>query len=486
MFLTNMLEGMEYEIISGKDVDISNIQYDSRKAERGTLFVCIQGFKNDGHDFIKNAVEKEAAAILCEKEVACDENVTVVKVKDTRVALAKVAANFYQHPSKSLNLIGVTGTNGKTTTTYLLEAILKEEKRKTGIIGTIENKIGDKVLKTERTTPESLELQQLFDEMKKSDVTDVLMEVSSHSLELSRVEGLFFQVGIFTNLTQDHLDFHGTMENYINAKSKLFRMCKYGIVNVDDVYSTKIINSSTCEIKTVGIDSNCDFKAENIKNAPEGVSFSIKIDGKDEFFKLQIPGKFTVYNALGVIVASLSMGISLETIRVALENYSGVAGRIQKVPTNKDFSVIVDYAHTPDGLENVLKSVREFTQNKLITVFGCGGDRDKTKRPIMGNIAGVWSDYCIITSDNPRTENPADIINQVEVGVMDSSCEYEKFTDRREAIKRAIAIAKNGDIVVIAGKGHENYQIFANETIHFDDTEEVKKALAGGTLNETN
>ena len=480
MKLKDLLNTIEYTVSNGKEnIDISKIEYDSRKVENNDVFVCITGFKTDGHNYAKAAVEKGATAIICEKELQdIPSDITIDKTENTRKALAVISDNYYNHPSQNMNVIGVTGTNGKTTTTFLIKSILDLINHKVGIIGTIENRIGDKVLHTERTTPESLELQELFDEMLKEKVSDVVMEVSSHSLDLHRVDKCNYDIGIFTNLTQDHLDYHVTMENYKKAKGILFTLAKKAVINMDDEAGKyMLLVAGDKPTITYGIDKDADIKAEDISITADGVKFKLEYGGKEYNAELNIPGKFSIYNALGAIGACLLMGIDMETILEGLKNNKGVQGRFQTVKNKKGFNAIVDYAHTPDGLENILKTANEFVKGKIITVFGCGGDRDRTKRPIMGEIAGKLSDYCIITSDNPRTEDPALILDDVEVGIKRTNCEYVKMVDRKQAIFEAVSMAKEGDVVVIAGKGHENYQIFKDKTIHFDDVEVVLEAF---------
>jgi UDP-N-acetylmuramyl-tripeptide synthetase len=477
MKLSEIMKNIDYELLQGQDIDITDIAYDSRKTVNGSLFVCISGFIAKGFDYIEEVIKNGAKAIIVEKTMALSDDITIIKVTDARYAMAIASANFYCNPSKKINLIGVTGTNGKTTTTFLIGYILKEYKHKVGIIGTIENYIGDKVVKSERTTPESLDLQKLFNTMVNENIDDVVMEVSSHSLVLNRVAGCEFEVGLFTNLTQDHLDFHKTMENYRNAKARLFKMCKKGVVNIDDQSSKYIADMASCDIITFGIENKADFRAKNIKLSSNGVNFDVMIDNEDVNFSLNIPGRFSVYNALGAIATCYSMGISVNIIVEGLKNAKGVLGRCQALQSKRGFSVVVDYAHTPDGLENIITTVNEFTLGRTIVVFGCGGDRDKTKRPIMGEIAGKLSDFCIITSDNPRSEEPEHILTDIEVGIVKTNCNYLKIVDRKMAIEYALEIAEKDDVIVIAGKGHENYQIFKDRTIHFDDVEIVKSYL---------
>lgn len=482
MKLAKLVAGIGGNLIQGDlDIDICKITIDSRRAKRGTLFVCIQGFNTDGHNYIESAVRNGCDAVICERDVDnLPEGVTAYRVDNSREVLAKMASKLYDEPSKKFNLIGVTGTNGKTSTTYFMEEVLKAYNHKTGVVGTVEIRIGNDRVEMNlatSTTPDTVELNELLSQMADKSVDDVIMEVSSHGLELKKVDCLDFDIGIFTNLTQDHLDFHGTMENYCRAKAKLFKMCKYGIINADDKWCDKIISEADCEITTFGIENECDIRAKNIEYLMDRVKFDVEIDGIDVNFELKVAGKFSVYNALGVIGAALAMGIPIDIIKKGIENIKGVPGRIQSIPNDKGFNVIVDYAHTPDGLENILNAVKVFTKGNIITVFGCGGDRDRTKRPIMGEIAAKLSNYCVVTSDNPRSEEPIDILKDIEAGVKPLTDKYELISDRREGIYKAVRLAKPGDTVVIAGKGHEDYEIFKDKTIHFDDVEVASEAL---------
>lgn len=484
MELKKLLQEVPYEVLQGTDtLEIQKITYDSRKVEKGSLFVCVTGFQTDGHQYIPMALEKGAVAILTEHPVEdVPPQVTVIATKNNRQALAAVAAAFYEHPSASMEVVGVTGTNGKTTTTYLVKSVLDHVGRKVGIVGTIENRIGEEVIPSERTTPESLELQALLHQMKASDVTDVIMEVSSHSLDLHRVDGIQYDVGVFTNLTQDHLDYHKTMENYKKAKAMLFARCKKSVINVDDGAGQFMIDCAAGEVMTFGIEKPCDLKAKDISISAAGSSFTLIYQGKQYAVKLHTPGRFSVYNALGAIGVCLCLGVPMTEILTGLAENPGVSGRFQAIRSKKGYQAVVDYAHTPDGLENVLKTAKEFAKGRIIAVFGCGGDRDKTKRPIMGRIGGEYADYCILTSDNPRTEDPEQILTEVEEGTKETGCAYEKQVDRRIAIERAVAMAEEGDVIVVAGKGHETYQIFFDKTIHFDDVEEVRKAFGEDCL----
>lgn len=482
MKLFNIINGISYDLVQGNnDLNIEYLSIDSRNIRKDTLFICIQGLHVDGHNYIEGAVSDGACAIVIDKDIAnLPKNITVIKVNKSREALSYIASNFFNNPNKKLNLVGVTGTNGKTSTTYFMEAILRENDFKTGVIGTVETRINDEVVTIDfatSTTPDSIELQQILAHMEQKDVSHVVMEVSSHALELHKVDGFTFEVSIFTNLTQDHLDLHGTMENYKRAKSKLFAMSRNSVINIDDSVSDFMIQQSAGKVLTYSIEKDSDLKAINIVYSNVGVTFDIYYDNVLHKFEIPIPGKFSVYNALGVIGAAIALGISIDIIKNALSKLKGVPGRIQSIKNTKGLSVIVDYAHTPDGLENIIGAVRDFTKGKVITVFGCGGDRDKTKRPIMGEIAARMSNFCVITSDNPRTENPNIILDEIEVGVKTTSTDYTKIVDRKEAIKYAIDIATKNDSVIIAGKGHENYQIFANETIYFDDSQVAMEVL---------
>ena len=482
MILKELLKGFDYEVSQGNDsIEIKDVQYDSRNVNKNDLFVCIKGYATDGHKYARMAGEKGACAIVCEDSIdVVDENITIIKVKDSRKALAVIGSNFYGNPADKLKIIGVTGTNGKTTTTFMLKTILEKSGKKVGLVGTIANYIGNEKLHTERTTPESFELQKLFAQMVNKGCEYCVMEVSSHSLVLDRVYGIEFEAGIFTNITRDHLDFHKTFENYYAAKFKLFEHSKLAVVNVDDSYGKDVVKDlkklGKNNIVTVSIKEESDFRAYNEKYESRHISFNLDIDDKCEDFIVGMPGEFNIYNSLGAIAAMHKLGISLDSIKKGIEEIV-VAGRCEMVGRkyNLPFTIIVDYAHTPDGLDNILRTARGFTKNRLISVFGCGGDRDKVKRPQMGKIGTDISDIAIITSDNPRTEDPMSIIDDVVKGIDKDN--YEVIENRKEAIKRAIEIAKDGDVIVIAGKGHEDYQILSTGKIHFDEREVVDEIL---------
>ena len=462
-----------------KDLDITSIAYDSRKVVEGGVFVCIKGYETDGHKFAQAAVANGAAVIVAEDKV--DVDIPVVYVENSRRAIAELACTLYGEPSKKLSLVGITGTNGKTTITYLIKSILEAANKRVGIIGTNQNIIGDKVLLTKSTTPttpNALELQQLFTEMVHYGAEYVVMEVSSHALELDRVYGCEFDVGVFTNLTQDHLDFHKTMENYLNAKAKLFGLSKKGVVNFDDDGGKTIVNNGDCNcILKTGLGEGCDLRAENIKITSRGSQFDMVYNGKTYPAMVAIPGKFSVYNALCAAGAALQLGIDIDAVIKGLASATGVVGRVEVVPTDTDYTVIIDYAHTPDGLMNIINCVKGFAEGRVITLFGCGGDRDNTKRPIMGEIAGNLSDYSIITSDNPRTENPEAIVKEIEEGIKKTNGKYITITDRREAIGYALDMAKPNDVIILAGKGQETYQIIGREKFDFDERIEVYRHL---------
>ena len=474
MKLKQLLEGLEVlELHADPEMEIMDVCHDSRKVGQGSLFVAISGFAVDGHKFIPMAREKGAAAVVCEHAPA---EGSYVLVRDSRLALALLGANWFDHPADKMTMIGITGTNGKTTSTYLLKHILeKTQGAKVGLVGTIQNMIGDEVLETERTTPESFELQELFRKMLDAGCSHVIMEVSSHALVLNRVAGIRFKTGLFTNLTQDHLDFHKTMEEYRKAKSLLFSVCDCGVINADDPAAPAMLAEAKCPVLTYSAGkTTADLVAKDICLQARMVEFIASYGNEVEKIRLHIPGTFSVYNALGVCGMALSLGISLSQIADALDTAGGVRGRAEVVPTpGKDYTVLVDYSHTPDSLENILRTAREFCEGKLVAVFGCGGDRDPIKRPIMGRVGGELADFVVVTSDNPRTEDPWKIVAQVEAGVKETDTSYIVIENRREAIRWAMDHAGKGDVIILAGKGHETYQEIGHEKFHLDDREEV-------------
>ena len=475
MKLCDLLKDIEViECSADLEMEISGVSYDSRNTKEGELFVAMTGYETDGHRFVPMAREKGAACVLCEKKV--DDGAYVV-VADSRAALAQLGRNWYGDPAASMTMIGVTGTNGKTTTTYLLKDILEKTRgAKVGLIGTNQNMIGEMILPTERTTPESFELQGLFRRMADAGCTHVVMEVSSHALYLKRVAGIRFAVGIFTNLTQDHLDFHKTMEEYCDAKALLFNQCDNGVYNADDPWAERLIRNAACKMVSIG-ENTADLRAENIELSAQGISFDAVTAQEKLSVTVGIPGGFMVYNTLGVLAAAQAVGVSLAESAKVLATTSHVKGRVEVVPTDGDYTILIDYAHTPDALENVLNAVRGFAKGRVIALFGCGGDRDKTKRPIMGAIAARLADAVIVTSDNPRTESPSAIIADIVDGMIGTETPYAVIESRIEAIRFAIDNAQSGDVIVLAGKGHETYQIIGRDKHHLDEREVVAEYL---------
>lgn len=481
MKIEGLLVGEDYELLKGDiNTNVSGLANDSRKVEKGFLFIAVKGFEQDGHRYIPQAIQNGAVAIVIEDKESLNnrelDGVTIIYVENARRIMAVMANHFYNNPSSQFKLVGVTGTNGKTSTVFLINNVLEYLKHKTGLIGTIINKIDQERFESERTTPESIEVQQLFRKMANANVNDVIMEVSSHALDLYRVDQSRFDVGVFTNLTLDHLDYHKTMENYRDAKSKLFTMCEIGVVNIDDEAGTYMIEHGTCSsyITLSTKEPSATLYADNIENHLTGVNFTVTFKGVSHQVKMQTPGEFSVYNGLTAMGALLALGIQIEQIINAFAVNSQIKGRFQSIISPTGYTAIVDYAHAPDGLLNVLNAMKGFATAKIITVFGCGGDRDRTKRPIMGEIAGNLSDICVITSDNPRTEDPQSIIDEIEVGMKKTSCTYECILDRKEAIHKALSIARTGDLVLVAGKGHEDYQIIGKVKHHFDDEEVIR------------
>ena len=485
MELKRILSGLENLKAKGNlDIDIRNIECDSRKVGPNTLFVAIKGYDVDGHDYVEEAINNGASAIIVEdlnklRTVKQINSVTIIVTDDSRHALAICSCNFYDNPSRKFKLIGITGTKGKTTTTYMIKTLLEAQGKKVGLIGTIENFIGEDSLgESDRTTPESLELQRYFAQMVENKVEYVVMEVSSQALKLHRVDGCDFDVGIFTNFSKEHISEkeHADLEEYFNSKLKLFDMCKIAFVNIDDFRGTKVKKYAKCEVKTYGIDNVCDLLAKDITITNVGVDFKAKIGQRNERIKVDIPGRFSVYNSLAAISVAIYYGCSTETIKNALENIK-VPGRSELVPNNKELSIMIDYAHSPESLQNILQAVKTYTKGRVILVFGCGGDRDKTKRPVMGEIAGRIADYTIVTSDNPRTEDPEAIIKDIEKGISKTKGKYEIIVDRKEAIEKAIKMANKKDIVILAGKGHEPYQEINKVKYPFDERVIVKEIM---------
>ncbi|MBO5859448.1 MAG: UDP-N-acetylmuramoyl-L-alanyl-D-glutamate--2,6-diaminopimelate ligase [Clostridia bacterium] len=486
MRVSEIIGKIKYSSVCGDtDVEVFDVCIDNRICKPGDAFVCIKGFVRDAHEFADSAVSTGAAALfvqdegkfreLCER--AENEGFCVILVDDTRKLLPLLSDVVFRHPSGDLNLIGVTGTKGKTTTTYMIKAIYDKVGIKTGLIGTICNMIGDEIIATERTTPEANVTQKLLREMVDKDVEVCIMEASSQGLNLNRVGGCEYNTGIFTNLSPDHIgpNEHKDMDDYANAKSKLFAICKKGLINVDSPYSDVMIKNATCEVFTYGIDNECDFRAVNVKLYNDSVEYDVCGKCPTMHIKVSIPGKFSVYNSLVAVACAYLDGIDQDEIAEAMKNVV-VSGKAENVPTGRDFSVIIDYAHNPDSFINILTTVKAFAK-RTVFLFGCGGDRNRP-RALMGKTAGEYADFTIITSDNPRSEDPDSIIKDIEVGIKETGAEYVCITDRAEAIRYAVLNAKPGDVIVLAGKGHETYQIFKDKTVHFDEREVVAEALS--------
>lgn len=488
MWLWELIGVLDEKQIDGNpNIRINNIAIDSRCVTDDSLFVCIQGFATDGHAYIHQAIKNGAVAVLIDKDVSVPPGIVSIRVASTRSIMGKIAAAFYGFPSKNLRMIGITGTNGKTTITYLIEAVLKAAGYNGARLSTTQYKIGEEQLLASHTTPDSIELQQLLKKAIDAQCTHLVMEVSSHALSLNRVDGCEFDTAVFTNLTVDHLDFHHTQDEYLKAKIRLFTslgemhdkgLPKLAIINTDSPVAQKIIgaiNTTNCQIQGYGIETQTDIRAEGIEITKDYTSFLCQ----GVKFTIPLLGLYNIYNALAAIGIGRSEGIDMDVIRGALEAVDGVPGRFERIRCGQPFTVIVDYAHTPDALQNVLLTCKQLSPKRIITVFGCGGDRDRSKRPQMGGIAGKVSDEIVLTNDNPRTELPEDILREIETGIKQTAGSYQIIPDRREAIFHAIGSAREGDIVLIAGKGHEDYQIVGNKTTHFDDREVAREALQG-------
>ncbi len=486
MQLAELTQGLETTSIGGVlDRQISGIYYDSRTVLPGGLFVAMKGEHVDGHSFIPHAIDRGAVAIVAQEAVV-GSKATMIQVKDSRRAMATIAAAFYRNPSRTLRMVGVTGTNGKTTTAFLIKHLLERANRRPGLLGTVNYEIGDRILPAHRTTPESLDLQNLLAQCRDTGCSDVVMEVSSHALAQDRVSQIEFDTAVFTNLTQDHLDFHRDMRDYFEAKSLLFSaLCesrkapRRAVINIDDPYGQQLVArfGRDLPVLTYGMGARAEFRASNFKIELTGTSY--QLDARDRSYLVRLPliGRFNIYNSLAALAAVTALGLDLRSAVLALSRAPQVPGRLEVVPAKRQFQVFVDYAHTPDALMNVLATCRDLNPNHLIVVFGCGGNRDRAKRPLMGTAAEQYADYSIITSDNPRKEEPESILKEIEAGFR--SQQYERILDRKEAIARAIALAEPRDIVLIAGKGHEKYQEFPDHTIPFDDVEMAGRALEG-------
>ena len=488
--LKDIISTLDVQQVQGnQNVSIQDITADSRAVKPNSLFIALDGATVDGHNYIDKAVDAGAVAVIVSKPVTVPADVCVITVDDTRQAMMVCVPYFFDYPANRMRMVGVTGTNGKTTTTHMIRHILKAQGFKVGVIGTVHIMIGDTSYPIHNTTPDVVDLQHILHQMVQENVEYCVMEVSSHALALGRVSGVEFDTAVFTNLTQDHLDFHKTFENYLAAKCKLFEQVsapnqvkdnKGAVINIDDSYGYRVMEKTTAPTITYSTLGKGTLNASDVHMSTKNSQYTVNYKGEIYLVSMNTTGLFNVYNTLAAIGACLQEGISMEAIDTALKTFSSVPGRFELIEEGQDFAVVVDYAHTPDGLQNILETAKAIKENRIIIVFGCGGDRDATKRPIMGRIAAEYGDKIYVTSDNPRTEDPVQIVKDVEVGVKEALREgtsYEVIVDRREAINHAIHDAKAGDIVIIAGKGHENYQILKNETIHFDDREEARKAL---------
>ena len=487
MNLKNILNGITGIKAKGRaDIDINQITTDSRVVKEGSLFIAIKGFETDGHNYIEKAIENGAEVIMIQegydyKKLLQYENITLVMVPDTRLAEAICAANFYEHPEEKLKMVGVTGTKGKTTTTFMIKEILEKQGSKVGLIGTVATYInGKKYEDSDRTTPDSIHLFEILRKMVDAETEIAVMEVSSQSLKLNRVYGIHFNVGVFTNLSEDHISLkeHPDMEDYFESKLKLFDMCDIAYVNADDLYGQRVIREAKCEIKTYGIDSEANNIAKDITITNSYADFKEKLYGKNERIKVGIPGRFSIYNALAAICVAVKFNATVDNIKEALTDIK-VPGRSELIPNKKGLTIMIDYAHSPKSLESILQAVAAYTRGRVISVFGCGGDRDSAKRPMMGEISGRVADYTIITSDNPRTENPEEIVKEIELGIKNTKGKYECIVDRTEAIKKAIAMANKNDIIVLAGKGHEPYQEINHKKYPFDERIIVNEIIDG-------
>ena len=486
MKLNKLLLGLDNLKAKGSlDVEIKGIESNSKNVKDGYMFIAIKGFSVDGHDYINNAIEAGAKTIMVQegcdlKKIKLPADVTLIMAKDTRQALAICSCNFYDNPSRKFKLIGVTGTKGKTTTTFMIKEILEKAGHKVGLIGTIATYINGKMIsESSRTTPESIELQKIFAQMVDSGVEYVVMEVSSQSLKLHRVDGCDFNIVVFTNFSEDHISEkeHPDMKDYFESKLKLFKMCDNGIINVDDLQVSKIPKLfPESNIMTYGIDNYCQVLAKDITITNSYVDFRVKVSDRNERVKVDIPGRFSVYNALAAICVAKKIGVPSDKVIEALAEIK-VPGRSEMIPNKKEVPIMIDYAHSPESLQNILSAVKSYTKGKVITVFGCGGDRDKGKRPIMGEVSGKIADFTFITTDNPRTEEPEEIVKEIEEGIKKTKGKYKVVVDRKEAIKEAINMANKQDIIVLAGKGHEPYQEINGKKYPFDERIIVKEII---------
>ena len=482
MLLRDLLADLDYQIIQGSDdIDINMIQNDSRRVGEGDLFFCISGAVSDGHNYAEDVAAKKAAALLVEKEVEVPAEVTVIKVKSTRYAMGIISSKFYGEPSKKLKVIGITGTKGKTTTTYMIREMLELAGHKTGLIGTIEIINGKKAIPAANTTPESIILHKYLNDMVENGLDTVVMEVSSQGLMLDRVAGVDFDFGIFTNLSKDHIgpNEHKTFEEYMMWKAKLFTMCKTGIINIDDEHSGDMTESAVCELLTYGVDEGADYRAEDFKlyskDGVLGIEYQLTGEMKGNVI-VDLPGEFSIHNSLAAIVVAHKMGVDFESIKEILKTIK-VRGRVEMIPISDSFTIMIDYAHNAMSLESILKALRDYQPKRLVTLFGCGGNRSRDRRFEMGEVAGNLADLTIITSDNPRNEEPQAIIDDIKIGIAKTKGKYIEIADRKEAIRYAIMNAVPGDVVVLAGKGHEDYQEINGVKHHMDERELIKEIL---------
>lgn len=482
MKLRCLLEGIEYELVKGNlDVEVNNIYYDSRKVEIGSLFCCMIGASVDGHDYIDNAIQKGASVIVICKDIQIDDDVTVIKVDNSRLILSKMSINFFGNPLREMTSIAITGTKGKTTTTWMIKNILEEDNKKVGIIGTMGVFFGDKYYSTVNTTPESLEIQKYLREMVNDGIKYLVMEVSSQALKVGRVDGMLFDYGIFTNLTQDHIgeNEHPDMEDYIYSKSLLFRQCKHGIFNIDDDYYENMIKECTCDIYTYGHNRNANLVIDNMNLLRNKNFIGIEMETKgliDDNFLVNTPGEFSSYNSACAIITTYLLGCNVDSMKNALKKVA-VKGRVEIVPGFDDFSVIIDYAHNGVSISNILSTMRGYNPKRIVSLFGCGGNRSKDRRYDMGEVSGRLADLTIVTEDNSRFEDVEDIMNDIEIGLKKTNGKYIKIPDRKEAIKYALDNATSGDIILLLGKGHETYQEKNGERYHYDEREIIKEIL---------
>ncbi len=485
MRLADLLVAVSAELTAGlPDTEINGITNRSRDVAPGFLFVAWRGMEHDGHDYIPEALERGATAVVMERDVSLPAGVAAIRVADGRTSLPRLVARFYGDPSHELRVVGITGTSGKTTTAFLTEAVFHQSGHRTGLIGTIWVKIGDQIDAAEATTPEASDLQRIFAKMVQVQTEYAIMEVSSHALELNRVDQTRFTVGVFTNISHEHLDFHKTFDNYVKAKRKLFEQMaedaeapSWAVINGDDPEGAKLADELSIPVIRFGLSDSADLRATGIQVSPHGTIFTVHYAGACVAMRLKLIGRVNVYNALAAIGVALTQGMSLEAIADTLSQVAGVPGRFETVDEGQPFTVVVDYAHKPDALAKVLSTCRELCQGRIITVFGCGGERDTTKRPVMGEIASRYSDITILTSDNPRREDPSEITRQIALGCEAAGGHYVTILDRAQAITAAINQAHQGDLVLIAGKGHETYQLFGDHTVSFDDREVAREAL---------